>query len=100
MFLGLLGVVIGRAFYYSELVNIAFSFKDFSKPYFRLGVQFTKEIYLDRQVEVFSLALFFVHLDIDFVQPLSEEDKEEMEKVKKLIDEHVAAESDDSSVQP
>lgn len=96
MFLAMLGVILGKAFYYSELVNIAFSFKDFSQPYFRLGVQFTKELYLDRKVEVFTLALFFVHLDIDFVQPLSKEEEhvireqyldEEIKRIRKEIKE-------------
>lgn len=85
MFVAMLATVLARAYWRSETVHFSLVIKTFSQPHFYLGLFFLKEVYLDKEIETFTLGLFFFSVEVTFVQPLSPEEKEIMDIIKEKL---------------
>lgn len=96
-FLAWIVALIIRGFYTSHEVRLQVYLKPLTHSYFRLGLYFVKEVWMDKNVEVLTLGMFFIVLEIHFIE---ESDNKDLLIKEFLADVDVTTQSDDSSVQP
>lgn len=99
LFLGALVVMsVVMGWMNAEDVHLSLSFKSLSHPYYRLGLSFHKEVYLDKEADVFILGMFFLTLHMEFVKPHMDDYHSLFNDASDNTDNDASAQSDNSGL--